>query len=648
MSNLLNFKFNDNRYEISLVPKDRASGNSVEIGGKRYSIEGDKEAVSLFQQKTRGMDLCSMQISELQSRLSLIDDPHSIPRVFKSNKVAVDTLLPQTATQQTIKNKGRVLNELQPTWPVPGASVTENITERMKDLGVPGVRITVINNGEVEWTEGVGELKKPKQMIQAASISKTITTLTVMMQIQKGLITPKDKPLTLDTNIQDILDPDLWDSISKGKDTPITIAQLMSHTAGLEEDTPTGYRGYERIPELEIEKTDHQIAELEEDLQNLLEDDTVNESKNAAANRILNHIDQLKLSKERVLKGELPQLEDIIKGHGTNSPPVQVTGLPGSHYAYSGGGSMILQKIIEIIAEKNALPKAPQKKYADIVEETIFKPLGMKDSNFTPPEFQTVHGNDDDAQPLPGKWVQQPELAAAGLWTTPEDLAKVVIGIQKSLKQEGGFLNPELAQKMVTPPSLDDLRPEDVPGLGVFIDKTAEATYFYHSGSNLGFRCHMIANDKGQGAVVMTNSELGDALIPEVIRKIADIYKWEGGESLHQFPSLHPEVISTSQVNEPIDKKNWVKNLQGSYANNDRPHLIVSVRFSEEENKIYFRTPNPNMAPLEIIPLSEHVGKIKEDGRWFPIEFSRKEDNSMVLTFHNRDHTILPSTELLI
>lgn len=644
MSNPLNFKFNDNRYEISLAPTDRAFGNSVEIGGKQYLIEGDQEAVSLFQQKTRGMDLFSVQISELQSRLSLIDDPLNIPSISKSNKVGIDTLLPKTASQQAIENKGKVLNELQPTWPVPGAPVTEGITERMKDLGVPGVRITVINNGEVEWTEGVGELKKPKTMIQAASISKTITTLTVMMQIQNGLITPKDKCLTLDTNIQDILDPDLWDSISNGKDRPITISQLMSHTAGLEEDTATGYRGYERIPELEIEKTDHQIAELEEDLQNLLEDDSVNETKKTAANRILNRIDQLKLSKERVQKGQLPQLEDIIKGQGTNSPPVQLTGVPGSHYAYSGGGSMILQKIIEIIAKKNSPPEAPQKKYADIVDQTIFKPLGMKDSKFTPPEFQTVHGNGDDSQPLPGEWVQQPELAAAGLWTTPEDLAKVLIGIQKSLKQEGGFLNPELAQKMIAPPTLDDLRPEDVPGLGVFIDKTEEATYFYHSGSNLGFRCHMVANDKGQGAVVMTNSELGDTLIPEVIRKIADIYKWKGRESLHQFPPLHSEVISASQVSESINKKNWVENLQGSYANNNRPHLIVSVRFSEEENKIYFRTPNPNMAPLEIIPLSERIGKIKEDGRWFPIEFSRKEDDSMVLTFHYRDHTILPSS----
>lgn len=675
MPNSLNFDINGSHYEISLIPTDQDSLNSVIIEGIKYTIDGEQEAVDLFKQKTRGLNLASIQVSELQNRLSLLEDYDSIPRIAKPNKLGMDILDAKQAINQTIKNKDKVLNELTPTWPIPGASPTASITDRMKELGVPGVRICVINNGKQEWSQGVGELAKPNTMIQAASISKTITALTVMTLIQEGLKTPKGDPLSLDTNIQDILDTDLWDSLwdstpNDKKNQPITIRQLMSHTAGLERDTPTGYRGYDRINELEIEKTNSQIFELEGEIQKLKKEDRLTPDKEEIINK---RIEELKIAKERAAKGELPNLDEIIKGKGTNSPPIQVTTEPDSPYAYSGGGAMILQKIIEIIAQTNDLPT---KTYEGIVEEKIFDKLGMKNSGFSPKEHRTIQGNGEDGKPLPGKWVRQPELAAAGLWSTPEDLAKIAIGIQKSLlNEQDGIISKDLALQMMTPPTnsiekikkqisilegkmkeikdthemekieveLKDLRKKlletQAVGLGVFIDKTSEATYFYHSGSNLGFQCLMVANDQGQGAIVMTNSEFGKELYPEIIRKIADTYNWKGKNSLNMLPPLHPEVVEASQMGLIIDSKEWAKNYQGKYENDRGNGAIVSVEVSEKDEKIYFRTPNPQQAPIEIIPVSEHVGIVKEDGRWFPIEFTKSEDQEfLALNIHGMNH----------
>lgn len=637
MSNLLNFNLSGNNYEISLTATDRNTLNSVVIGGVKYTIDGNQEAIDLFKQKTRGFNLDSMQINELQNRLSLLEDSHTIPEISKPNKLGIEILVAKRSANQTVENRGKVLNEIKPTWPIPGSSTAFNITDRMKELGVPGVRISVINNGKQEWSQGIGELAKPKTMIQAASISKTITALTVMTLIQEGLKTPKNKPLTLDTNIQDILDEELWKSISSGNKGPITIRQLMSHTAGLEQDTPTGYRGYDRIGELEIEKTNNQIFELEDELQFLKKEDTNVPNKEWITNKISQRIEELKIAKERATKGELPSIDEIIKGKGTNSPPIQITEKPGSQFAYSGGGAMILQKVIEIIAQANDIPT---KTYEGIVKEKIFDNLGMKDSDFSPKEDWTIQGNGEDGKPLPGKWVQQPELAAAGLWSTPEDLAKITIGIQKSLlNQEDGIIGYSLAQEMIKEPTGFELRKGEIPGLGVFIDKTDEATYFYHSGSNLGFRCLMVANDQGQGAVIMTNSEFGDELIPEVIRKVADTYNWKGKDSLNMIPPLHPEVVETSQNDLPIDAKEWAKNYQGKYENDRHKGAIVSVELSEKDGKIYFRTPNPKQNPIEVIPISKHVGIVKEKGRWFPIEFDRNEDLALVLNIHGMKHT---------
>src|SRR5271156_301142 len=65
-----------------------------------------------------------------------------------------------------------------------------------------------------------------------------------------------------------------------------------------------------------------------------------------------------------------------------------------------------------------------------------------------------------------------PEMAAAGLWTTPSDLAQILVDIQRALAgQEGGVLSPAMARLMLEPVTPDYSMGFDLggaPGAGYF------------------------------------------------------------------------------------------------------------------------------------------------------------------------------------
>ena len=121
------------------------------------------------------------------------------------------------------------------------------------------------------------------------------------------------------------------------------------------------------------------------------------------------------------------------------------------------------------------------------------------------------------------KWHAYPELAAAGLWTTPADLAKFAIEIQLSLQGKANkVLSPEMARQMVAPVGVGPF------SVGLTIEKKGEGWYFSHGGSNWGFRGNLIAHvSKGYGVAIMTNGDRGGTLIDELVARVASIYFWD-------------------------------------------------------------------------------------------------------------------------
>jgi len=159
----------------------------------------------------------------------------------------------------------------------------------------------------------------------------------------------------------------------------------------------------------------------------------------------------------------------------------------------------------------------------------VLRPIGMTRSGYDQPLTPERDRNAARAHSMAGlamtdgKWHVYPELAAAGLWTTPTDLAKFAIEIQLSLHGKSNkVLSPEMARQMVSPVGVGPF------GVGLTVAKVGEGWYFSHGGSNWGFRADVTAHVvKGYGVAIMTNGDRGSMLIEELKTRVAAAYNWD-------------------------------------------------------------------------------------------------------------------------
>ena len=208
-----------------------------------------------------------------------------------------------------------------------------------------------------------------------------------------------------------------------------------------------------------------------------------------------------------------PTLGQILDGEPpANSPPIAVETRLG-RFAYSGGGVTVLQQMVVDVTGKP---------YADVAYSRVLSPLGMADSSYQqPPDADEEHlfslAHSDDGRYFRGGYHLYPELAAAGLWTTPGDLARVVLTIIESLNGDGAILPSALARQMVRPVSQG-------AALGTFVDSIGR---FNHSGSNLGFRSIYWGDARmRKGVIAMSNGENGDAVNNALVKAVVARYRW--------------------------------------------------------------------------------------------------------------------------
>ena len=227
-----------------------------------------------------------------------------------------------------------------------------------------------------------------------------------------------------------------------------------------------------------------------------------------------------------------PDIETVLSGKApTNTLQVKVQGLPGYSLSYSGGGMTVLQIILEAVTGKD---------FPMLVKELVLDPLGMSRSFYT---LQDGEKNVATAYltgytPCDVQSHVFPEKAAAGLWTTPTDLLKVVRAIQQSLKSDAGteFLEKEIAREMLeevqNTMALTWIAPKE-PGIA-----------FVHAGSNdPGWECFVMgyadlkSSNGGQklseqkawsdcGISIMTNSAAGLTVWAKVFHAITYLKEW--------------------------------------------------------------------------------------------------------------------------
>ncbi len=210
----------------------------------------------------------------------------------------------------------------------------------------------------------------------------------------------------------------------------------------------------------------------------------------------------------------VPTLRQVLDGESpANTPAVRVETPPGSAYRYSGGGYTVLQLL---------LTERFQRSFPVLMQRIVLGRLGLNNSTFEQPlpadrAARTAVGFHENGRSYTGGWHVYPEMAAAGLWSTPSDLCLFAIAVARAATGESNkIIEREMARAMITPHI-------GRHGLGL----TAASGWFGHGGSNAGYRCALhCREDLSHGAVVMTNSDSGAPLVQSVLAAIAKESGW--------------------------------------------------------------------------------------------------------------------------
>lgn len=218
-----------------------------------------------------------------------------------------------------------------------------------------------------------------------------------------------------------------------------------------------------------------------------------------------------------------------------NTKPVVSEARPGERWRYSGGGYQIAQQMIE---------DATGRPFADVVRDRVIVPAGMTMSGYALPAAGSFsHGHGSDGKPIAGGWHSYPEQAAAGLWTTPTDLAKFGLALAAAWRGEAGaLLDPATAAAMATPVMGDY-------GLGPSVKGEGDALSFSHGGANEGFRAFWIIHPRtGDGVAVMTNSDSGGQVMMEIVRSVANAYGWPDFQpTAYKSVALAPDILASRE-----------------------------------------------------------------------------------------------------
>jgi CubicO group peptidase (beta-lactamase class C family) len=347
---------------------------------------------------------------------------------------------------------------------------------QMAALHVPAVSLAAIRDGRVDWAQayGVSSLGgapvSTRTLFSAASISKPVTAMGVLKLVAEHKI-------DLDGDINLYLKR--W-KIPDNKFTAekkVTVRELLNHTSGIGTHNGDIYDPSLPLPTL-----------------------------------------------LQMLDGEKP----------ARNGPVRVEAVPGTQFAYSNGGYLVLNLLVEDVTGET---------FARYMKRSVLDPIGMRDSTFDAPltpEYAVRAATsywEDGKSPIPPSKFVAPNLAAGGLWTTPTDLAKLLLEVQREYAGKSHKVLSQSTMGLMLTPGLGPT-PRRRWGLGVEVGGDPGNLYLRHEGSAL-FQDDMVAYLHGNGIVVMTSGGDGGALAEEILRSAGSVYG---------FPDFKPVEHSTVAV----------------------------------------------------------------------------------------------------
>jgi CubicO group peptidase (beta-lactamase class C family) len=336
------------------------------------------------------------------------------------------------------------------------------LLEIMQKARVPGASVAVIKDFAVHWAKGYGVVDAKNESPVTADTMFQAASISKPVTAAAFLRMVRDGQAGLDEDVNRYLKSWKVPVNEFTRDHPVTARALLSHTSGTGDGF--GFPGYEPS--------------------------------------------QPRPTLVQILNGEKP----------SNVGKVFWERPPFAAFKYSGGGTVIMQLLMTDLLGRP---------FDALLRDTVLAPIGMTGSTYEQPLPAGLEPKAARAHPggrtSDAPWHVYPEQSAAGLWTTPTDLARFAIEIQKALRGDAGrVLTQALAREMVTPVGVGSY------AVGFSVEKRGEGWYFMHGGGNWGFSCDLLAHyRKGYGVAVMTNSDTGGTLMQEIRSRVAAAYNWD-------------------------------------------------------------------------------------------------------------------------
>jgi CubicO group peptidase (beta-lactamase class C family) len=333
----------------------------------------------------------------------------------------------------------------------------------MQRFHVPGLSITVIKDFKIHWAKayGVADVETGK-LVDTGTVfqAASISKPVFAMAVVK---LAQDGRLSLDADVNSYLKSWRVPATELTRDQPVTLRSLLSHTSGA--DDGFGFPGYE-----------------------------------PAAPR--------------------PTLVQIMNGESpSNVGPVRFARPPYAGAKYSGGAVTLAQ-----LAVMDLLGRP----FAEIGRDLVLAAIGMSNSSYEQPlgdalAPRAARAHNGAGRRMGAPWHVYPEQAAAGLWTTPSDLARFAIEVQRAIRgPKSAVLTQASAREMLAPVGVGGF------AVGLGVAQRGEGWYFSHGGANWGYRCNLLAHvRKGYGVVMMTNGDAGGQLVGEIEARVAAAYNWD-------------------------------------------------------------------------------------------------------------------------
>jgi len=400
--------------------------------------------------------------------------------------------------------------------PSSGTAVDEVVTSEMRKRHVSGLSLAIIQDGKIVKAQGYGTTEKGGQTPVTARVLFQAGSISKPVSALGALRLVEQGTLALDEDVNTKLVTWKVPQNDFTKDKKVTLRGLLSHTAGL---TVHGFPGYAT--------------------------------------------DEARATVVQVLDGAKP----------ANTSPIRVDILPGSQWRYSGGGYTVMQQLVIDVTDKP---------FPQFMEEVVLGPLDMKESTFEQPLRDdkaklTATGHTQERKPVNGKWHVYPEMAAAGLWTTPSDLVRFAIGVQEALAGKSGkTLSPAMARQMLT-------EQKNNYGLGVSVEGSGTNLRFGHGGRDEGFDARLLAYaETGQGAAIMINANDNSGMVSRILEAIAREYHWP------DYPTYNPPkrplaLIARADLNAYTGRYEFANNRMLTFGTDDVRLLTLVDGLLDEE-----------------------------------------------------------------